>query len=192
MKKLITLLLAFFAVSALAAPANMDVDLKKSKLEWKATKVTGAHEGHIALKSGSLVMEGNSLKGGEFVIDMTTIVCTDIGSAEYNKKFVNHLNSDDFFSVTKHKTAKLKINNSRLGKGGHYDVFADLTIKGVTKPIIFKANVSKKDGKVVADATVKFNRTHYGIKYGSGSFFKGLGDKMIHDDVVLKVKLTSK
>lgn len=192
MKKLITILISALTFSTFASSTTTNIDSAKSNLEWFATKVTGAHNGKISLKSGSLIMEGNSLKGGEFVIDMTSITCTDIGSAEYNKKFVNHLNSDDFFSVSKHNTATLKIKESRLGKGGHFDVVADLTIKGVTKPIMFKANVSKVKGKTIADAEITFNRTHYGIKYGSGSFFSDLGDKMIHDDVKLKVKLTSK
>jgi hypothetical protein len=29
------------------------------------------------------------------------------------------------------------------------------------------------------------NRTLFGIKYGSGSFFQGLGDKVIYDDFTL-------
>ncbi|WP_127718463.1 YceI family protein [Halobacteriovorax sp. HLS] len=186
-----TLALSLFVSTSFAA-TSLSVDSSKSKVEWFATKVTGAHNGKVEIKSGNLIMNGNSLEGGEFVIDMTKITCDDIESKEYNTKFVNHLHSDDFFSTSKFKTAKLVITNSRLGKGGHYDVFADLTIKGIKKPVIFRANVSK-DGKVVtADAEIKFNRTHYDIKYKSGSFFQGLGDKLIHDDVKLKVKLTTK
>ena len=186
-----TLILSLF-ISTTFGATKLAVDSTKSEVNWFATKVTGAHNGKVELKSGTLVMDGNSLEGGEFVIDMTNITCDDIDSKEYNTKFVNHLHSDDFFSTNKFKTAKLVITSSRLGKGGHYDVFADLTIKGIKKPVIFRANVSTKGKIVSADAEIKFNRTHYDIKYGSGSFFKGLGDKMIHDDVVLKVKLTSK
>jgi polyisoprenoid-binding protein YceI len=184
--------MSLIVTNSFAASKKVDVNIKKSTVEWHGKKVTGAHYGNVSIKSGSLKMNEGQLVGGEFVIDMTTLTCTDIGSKEYNQKFINHLNSDDFFSVKKHSTAKLVITESRLGKGGHFDVFGDLTIKGITKPVIFRANVSNKNKLILADAEIKFNRTHYGIKYGSGSFFSDLGDKMIYDDVVLKVKLQTK
>ena len=192
MKKIILICMSLFMTNVFAAEKSVSIDVKKSSVEWHAKKVTGAHYGNVSIKSGALKMKDGQLVGGDFVIDMTTFTCTDIASEKYNTKFVNHLNSDDFFSVKKHSTAKLKITESRLGKGGHFDVFADLTIKGVTKPVIFRANVSKKKNQIAADAEITFNRTHFGIKYGSGSFFSDLGDKMINDDVVLKVKLSSK
>ena len=192
MKKIILICMSLFMTTVIASEKKVEVALKKSSVEWHAKKVSGAHYGNVSIKSGFLKMKGGQLAGGEFVIDMTTFTCTDISSKEYNEKFVNHLNSDDFFSVKKHSTAKLLITESRLGKGGHFDVFANLTIKGITKPVIFRANVSNKKDQLFADAEITFNRTHYGIKYGSGSFFSDLGDKMINDDVVLKVKLQTK
>ena len=192
MKKIMTLILALSTFSVFAADKTLSVNTKASTLDWKATKVTGAHNGKLTIKSGSLKLKDGDLVGGEFVVDMTSITCEDIGSAEYNKKFVNHLHSDDFFNTSKFKTAKLVIKSARLGKGGHYDVEGDLTIKGITKPIMFKANVDKKGETATATADIKFNRAHYDIKYKSGSFFKDLGDKLIHDDVNLKVKLSAK
>ncbi|OUR93520.1 hypothetical protein A9Q84_18785 [Halobacteriovorax marinus] len=192
MKKILILIIALCSTAIFAAKGTMNVDTKTSKVKWIATKVTGSHDGHIKLKKGNLVFKDRELVGGELVIDMGTITCDDVKSAEYNKKFVAHLNNDDFFSVTKFKTAKLVVKSARLGKGGHFDVTADLTIKGITKPIMFRANINHGKNGVVADAEIKFNRTHYGIKYGSGSYFTDLGDKMIHDDVVLKVKLSAK
>jgi len=186
------LIIAMLCTATFAAKGSMSIDTTASKLQWNATKVSGSHNGQIKLKEGSLVFRDRDLVGGEFVIDMSSITCDDIESKEYNKKMVNHLNSDDFFSVNKFKTAKLVIKSSRLGKGGHFDVEGDLTIKGITKPVMFKANINHAKKGVTAIAEIKFNRTHYGIKYGSGSFFTDLGDKMIHDDVVLKVKLSAK
>ncbi len=192
MKKIMTLILALCTFSVFAADQNLKVDTKTSTLDWKATKVTGAHNGKVSIKSGSLNFKSGDLVGGEFVIDMTSITCEDIDNPEYNKKLVNHLKSDDFFSTSKFKTAKLVIKSARLGKGGHFDVEGDLTIKGITKPIMFKANVERKDKTATATAEIKFNRAHYDIKYKSGSFFQDLGDKLIHDDVNLTVKLSAK
>ena len=70
-------------------------------------------------------------------------------------------------------------------KAGNFVVTADLTIKGITKPIEFVADVKDHAAK----ATISIERTQYGIKYGSGSFFDGLGDKMIYDNFDLSVNL---
>ena len=64
----------------------------------------------------------------------------------------------------------------------------DLTIKGKTAPATFNADVTKTG----ATAVVTFDRTAYDVKYGSGKFFQGLGDKMIEDSVQLTVTLTVK
>ena len=43
-----------------------------------------------------------------------------------------------------YKTAKFVIKDVQFGKGGFYDVVGDLTIKGKTHPISFRADVSAK------------------------------------------------
>ena len=122
---------------------------------------------------------------------MTSINTTDL-EGEWKGKLDNHLKSEDFFDTSKNKTAKLVIKSAQFGKGGHWDVNADLTIKGITKPIMFKANIVTKGKEVTATAKIKVNRLDYGVKYKSGKFFKGLGDKMIYDDFDLDVKLVTK
>ena len=68
---------------------------------------------------------------------------------------------------------------------GVYAITADLTIKDVTAPVTFDLTVKGNN------ASTKFmiNRTKYGIKYGSGSFFENLGDKAINDEFELTVNL---
>ena len=40
-----------------------------------------------------------------------------------------------------------------------------------------------------ASTSLKIDRTKYGIKYGSASFFDGIKDKAIYDEFDLNVKL---
>lgn len=181
-----------FAVNASSMKKNdYKIDATKSKVIWTGKKVTGQHVGTVNVKSGSLKYDGSNLTGGEFIIDMTSIDTTDL-SGEWKGKLDNHLKSEDFFDTSKNKTAKLVIKSAQFGKGGHWDVNAELTIKGITKPVMFKANVAMKGKSVTADAKIKINRLDYGVKYKSGKFFKGLGDKMIYDDFELNVKLVTK
>ena len=55
------------------------------------------------------------------------------------------MKSDDFFGVEKFPVAKLVITGSTPFDKGNGVVTGNLTIKGVTNPIEFKAATQKKD-----------------------------------------------
>ena len=65
----------------------------------------------------------------------------------------------------------------------------DLTIKNISHPISFTANVSESEGKIIAQSSLVFDRSIYNVKYGSGTFFEDLGDYLILDDINLEVIL---
>ncbi len=149
----------------------------KSKVVWKGYKVTGSHEGTIGIQSGFLNFNEGKLIGGEFVIDMTSINTTDM-QGEYKGKLDGHLKSDDFFSVAKFPTAKLVFKVVTASGKNAYAVNGDLTIKGQTKPISFTMSIYGNK----ATASLKIDRTKYGIEYKSASFFESLKDKAIYDE----------
>lgn len=183
------LIIAVLALSSTAFAADkIEIDTAVSKIVYVGKKVTGQHTGEVKLASGHLNFDKSGLAGGEFVADMTTITNTDIGDHEYHKKFLDHLMNDDFFSVDKFKTAKFVIKSVKKLKADQYKVTGELTIKGKTQPASFEATATKEK----ATAKFNFDRTKYDIKYGSGKFFQGLGDKMIHDDVQLEITLVTK
>lgn len=165
------------------------VDASKSSVNWLAKKVTGQHNGVVTLSSGTLDVTGDKISGGSFTVDMTTINCLDL-QGEWKEKLEGHLRSDDFFSVEKNTTSKLDISSVKY-EGDRAIINGNLTIKGITKPISFPASVSKKGNVMVAVATIKIDRTKYDIKYGSKSFFEGIGDKAIDDEFELQVNLVA-
>ena len=173
-----------------AAPLVLKVDAKASSFNWLGKKVTGEHNGTIGIQSGSLIVNGGKLQSGEFTIDMKTIKCLDLTDAGYNAKLVGHLTTPDFFDVANFPTAKLNIKKAILKSGSNYDLIGDLTINGVTQPINFPAIVSV-DNKGATTATAKFevDRTKFGSKFGSKSFFESIGDKMIYDNFLVDVKI---
>lgn len=57
---------------------ELHVDQAASSVEWVGKKVTGQHNGAVDIKSGSLVVDGGVLVGGNFVIDLTTIDVQDL------------------------------------------------------------------------------------------------------------------
>lgn len=167
------------------------VDGKESKLNWTGKKVTGQHEGTINIADGKLEVESNVLKGGSFSLDTRSIVVTDIKDAGGNAKLLGHLKSEDFFAVEKFPSATF-VTTSVTSKGGsNYEVTGNLTIKGITNPVTFPATVTVAGNKLTAKAAIKVDRTKYNIKYGSKSFFEGIGDKAIYDDFDLDVTLVA-
>ncbi|GAA4883344.1 YceI family protein [Flaviramulus aquimarinus] len=161
-----------------------EIKTDKSEVVWKGYKVTGSHEGTIAIQSGSLTFEEDKLTGGEFIIDMTTINSTDL-EGEYKGKLDGHLKSDDFFGVTNHPTASLIFKDVVSSGKNAYTVSGDLTIKGKTNPVTFTISIYGNK----ATASLKVDRTKYDVKYGSASFFDGLKDKAIYDEFDLVADL---
>lgn len=180
--------LAFVALTqtSIAAPSTSPVSTKASSIVWNAKKVTGEHTGTIGISAGKLVVNKNQITGGNFTIDMKSIVCKDITDPEYNKKFVGHISSGDFFEIEKFPTAQFVIT-----KVAGNQVSGNLTIKGITKAISFPAQIAVNNGKVSAKANITIDRTDYDIKFGSKKFFESIGDKAIFDDFSLAVTLVS-
>ena len=177
--------LALFAIilSAYNSSEVKNINVADSVINWVGYKVTGQHEGTINLLNGSLDFKENTLVGGKFAMDMTTINTTDI-QGNSKKKLDGHLKADDFFGVNNHKTATLVFTSISKIKSG-YKVTGDMTIKGITNEVSFDLSVTDNS----ASTSLKIDRTKYGIKYGSASFFDGIKDKAIYDEFDLNVKL---
>jgi polyisoprenoid-binding protein YceI len=188
MKKSGVLILTILLITvSLSAQEKFTADKENTKLSWLGEKVTGQHTGTISLLSGWMNWQNSKIVSGEFLIDMTTIKDSDA-----NARLEGHLKSEDFFGVEKYPTAKLVLTGSTPFDKGSGVVQGNLTIKGVTNPIEFKAAMQKSAAGVRFFANIIIDRTKYNVRYGSGSFFENLGDKTIYDEFKLKVDLLVK
>lgn len=159
----------------------------QSNIDWVGKKVTGAHNGTIAVKEGEIVLTDGKLTGGKFVIDTTSIKILDISDPATNAQFSGHLASDDFFSTEKYPEAHLEIT---AVSGNHVE--GDLTIKGITHPAGFDVAVNVSGDQLTATGKLVIDRTKYAMKFRSGNFFKDLGDTLIYNDFELTVTVTAK
>lgn len=185
MKNLKTIAIALFvALTASVNAQTTKIDTQKSSIKWVGKKVTGQHDGTVNFKDGALTWKGKAITGGSFTIDMNSINVTDLKAGEGKEKLEGHLKNDDFFATDKFPTATIKFTKVAAKGNGVYGVTADLTIKGITKPVAFDL---KTNGKT---ATANFNvdRTKYDVRYGSNSFFN-LGDRAINDEFEVAVSL---
>ena len=184
--------LAPAAPSTPTAPAVLtdgtyQADVSSSRVTWQAAKVTATHTGTIAIKSGSLQVSGAALSGASFTLDMPTIT-----SNENIDALVKHLKSPDFFDVATYPEASLTVRSVRPGEAaGEYVLSGDLTIKSVTAPVEFTAQVTPTANGLEARSSLSIDRTKWGIKYLSGNFFKDLGDKAIEDTIKFDIALVA-
>lgn len=170
---------------------TVSVDTKKSSLSWVGKKVLGQHTGKIKMASGYIVVKDGNFITGQFVIDMTTISNDDLKDPSYKKKLITHLSSTDFFNVAEYPTATATITKVQKLQTNNYSVTADFTIKGITKSVSFPATLKAVGSGYKGNANITLDRTLWDIRYGSSSFFEGIGDKAIKNEFELKVNIVS-
>jgi polyisoprenoid-binding protein YceI len=159
----------------------------QSNIDWVGRKVTGAHNGIIAIKEGEIILNDGKLLGGKFVIDTTSIKILDVTDPATNEQFAGHLASDDFFSTQKYPEATLDITSV---SDSHVE--GNLTIKGITHPVGFDVAIKVNGDLLTATGKLVIDRTKYEMKFRSGNFFKDLGDTLIYNDFELNVSITAK
>ena len=173
------------------------LDSASSKVEWLAKKVTGQHNGTLAIKSGELKTEAGKITSGRFTLNMAAIKVVDITDAETNAKLAGHLNSEDFFSTSKFPEGTFElvstepIANAAAGSP-NYTIKGNLTLKGISKAISFPSTITINGEMLNAQADFDIDRTEWDIRYGSGKFFKDIGDKAINDNFNIKLNIVAK
>lgn len=166
------------------------VDAQNSKVEWKGFKVVKSdntsHFGTIMFQEGQVTVKENKLESGKFVADMNSLASVDLkDDAENKAKLEGHLKTQDFFEVEKFPTATYEITKVSDAQGGDYNTVLEgnLTIKGVTKPVKFNANVTVNGNEVsIATEPTDINREEFGV-----TFQMPVENGVIKDEVTLQI-----
>jgi polyisoprenoid-binding protein YceI len=159
----------------------------QSNIYWVGRKVTGAHNGSVAVKKGELILNAGKLTAGKIIVDVASMKILDITDPATNAQFAGHLASDDFFSIEKYPEADLEITSV---SGNH--VQGNLTIKGITHPVAFDVAVNVDGDQLTATGRLVIDRTKYEMRFRSVNFFKDLGDNLIYNDFELNIRVTAK
>ncbi|MDX1543230.1 MAG: YceI family protein [Christiangramia sp.] len=183
--------------TAQSEAAEFMVDTAVSVIEWQGEKPTGTHTGTIKVAEGSFKANDSLIESGTFVIDMNSIVVTDLegdkkADLEAHLKGTVEGKEGDFFNVTKYPEATFEVTGITEEEGQQM-LQGNLTIKEETKNIAFPVNITK-DGENIQITSEEFtiDRTKWNVNYGSKSVFDGLGDKFINDEIELKINLKAK
>lgn len=164
-----------------------------SDVHWWGYKVakteTSSHNGTVKLRSGSVVLKGNQVAAGTFILDMNSINATDL-TGEYQQKLNAHLKDGDFFETEKFPTATYKITSVKKNadKKYNYTIQGNLTAKGKTAAVSFPAEVVVKNGVVsIISDKFGFDRQKFDITYKSA-----MKDVVVKDEIEMQISLTAK
>ena len=168
-----------------------NVDTEASLINWEGYKPGQySHKGTIKIKSGQIGMKDGAPESGNFVIDMVSLVNTDIADAKDKAKLEGHLKSGDFFEVGKFPEASFEVTSVKAGgEGSTHTLTGNLTMKGITKSVDIPANVALTEGKLsIKTPEFTIDRTQWDVKFHSG-LFGTVGDAIIADEVKLNITL---
>ncbi len=170
-----------------ASAEEVSVNVEDSKVLWKG-EVLGmhSHNGKLNLTDGKVMMDGNNVVGGSFVVDMTTIEALDDAYTEEEghtkADLIGHLNSPDFFDVANHKTAKFEITSVE-----GTTATGTLTLRGKTgTEKVENITVSTENGITTATGTLTFDRKKYDV-----AFDHPVKEVVVSNDIELTVELVA-
>jgi polyisoprenoid-binding protein YceI len=124
--------------------------------------------GMFGQSSGKIVWDAADPSKSSFEVTVKTDSITTL-----NKKRDDHLKGPDFFNVKQFPSIVLKSRTIKRIEGNKYDVAADLTMRGVTKPVkfVFVQGNNGKDPwgniRTGGDTSFTVKRSDYGMNYMS-------------------------
>lgn len=176
------------------ANGRFQLDLDASVIQWAGRNPNTTHWGTMRLSSGEVNVDSGEVTG-EFTIDMNSIDNINLAGDDLKQVLEDHLKSDDFFFVKKFPEAKFKLlakplSGNRASSSPNYYVNGELTLCGVSTNQEFDATINQDDsGALIAEAHFDFDRTRWGIIYGSTRFYKHLGMHLVFDLISLQLRV---
>ncbi len=156
----------------------------RSLLQWTGYGQVGDYSltGTLGLGSGYVQLDSVGIRKAEIVVDMRSL-------RHDNRQLVEHLKNDDFFAVDRFPEARFTLTSATPLVNDTCTVLGDLSMRGITKAVRFTARVARQGAGCTVSGTLVLDRTAYGVKYGSSSFFSGLGDQAISNTMRVEVGL---
>lgn len=172
---------------------QVPIDIKKSEVKWKGTKMRGLgkHEGIISIKSGYFETKDGEFYGGKIVFDMNSISVTDIPKREPipRRRLNNHLKSDDFFGVEKYPKAEFLIVKVLKKEKQNITVEGELSIRDVKDRITVLLEISRDNSEIRSiSSKLEFDRFNWNIGYKGSWADRTLVDKEIEITLLLHAK----
>jgi len=176
-KTLLAAALFAFAGSAFAAPVTYVIDPTHTDViaQWSHFGFSNP-SAHFGKADGALVYDAENVAASSVSV---TLPLSGLNS--FVDKFDTHLRSADFFEADKYPDATFKSTRVEAAGEGKMKVTGDLTIKGITKPVVLDVTLNvagehpmAKRQTIGFDATGRVLRSDFGL----GKYAPGVSDEV--------------
>jgi len=159
---------------------ELKLNKEKSVLNWtgKAASSSYSLTGTLKPRIGVLKIEGNTITSLKVIIDMKSLY-------HENEDLKKHLRGEDFFEVKSFTEASFEILVPVKTENTKANITGEMTIKDITKKEVI--DIAIIENKISFEC--KINRTQYGVKFNSPSFFKKMKENAIADEFIIKGEL---
>lgn len=165
----------------------------ESVIRWVGRNNNGGHHGTLRVSSGSFHAAEES--SATFTIDMKSIRNIDLEGDELLPVLESHLASDDFFFTELFPEATFTTTKIRLVEEGEATrpnsmLQGELSLRGFKNEIAFPTHIRNlDDGRLTIIGNLDFDRTQWGVIYGSSRFFQHLGYHVVYDFISIDFRL---
>ena len=167
--------------AAAAAPVTYQMDPNHTNVtaSWSHFGFSNpvAHFGQV---DGAIVYDADNV--GQSSVSVTIPLA---GLNAYVEKFNQHLRSADFFDAEQFPSITFKSTRVEAAGGNKLRVFGDLTVRGVTKPVVLDTTLNKigeqpmeKRAAAGFDATTTIKRSDFGV---------GMYAPNVSDEVIIRI-----
>ena len=174
------------ALPVLANADTWQIDPMHSNVEFTVRHMMISNvKGQFQKTSGTITVNGNDPATAK--ID-ATIDASSIDTRVEKRDM--HLKSPDFLDVAKYPTITFKSTKVEADGPGKLKVTGDLTLHGVTKPVVLEVETSGPPINVMgnmragASATTKINRSEFGLTWNK---VLESGGVMVGDEVAISI-----
>lgn len=185
----------------------------ESSLRWWGRNKNGGHEGRVAVQRGQMELAEGRLVRLDMAADMRAIANDDLEDRSLAEVLLAHLASIDFFHTAEHPQALFTSGSIRQQTplsacAARYTVAGQLTVRGVSMPfeVLVVTELAAPDPetapdenqatetqpRLVAECHFDFDRTDFGVLYGSGRFFRDLSYHLVFDRVSIALRLVAR
>lgn len=168
---------ASVATFSMAKPVGYQIDPTHT-----ATVFSWNHFGFSTPSANFTDIQGTINIDNEKPASSSVNVNIPVASINTNVKALDdHIKGADFFDAEKFPNITFKSTKVETKDKKHFKITGDLTVKGVTKPVVLDAVLNKKAVHPMSkletigfNATTSFNRSAFGV----GAYVPNVGDKI--------------
>jgi polyisoprenoid-binding protein YceI len=179
--------LVFFSVHQVGMAKDYNVDAAHSSVGFSVSHLVSKVKGSFKKFEGSFSFDAAKPEASKVTAE-AFVASVDTNDAKRD----THLQSEDFFDAK--KFPKFTFVSKKFTSNGDkkFKMAGDLTMRGVSKPVIFDVDFSGEgddawgNHRVGFDATTKVNRKDYGINWNKAL---DKGGFVVGDDVTININV---